>query len=110
MANSLAVDATGCLKVTRETTGDVCNSKTSLSVELTNNCVFPVRAQLCLRGPDHQWVSCGSGLRMLPYQVFVQSTCYSDGGYTYWGCSKFAGSEDACGGNGLVGRLNNKGR
>jgi hypothetical protein len=106
-AAELAVDATGCLRVVKTSPSGTCASQSSLQVDLANNCKFRIRAQLCLRGANHLWVACEAKDTLAPKEHFFESSCDSDGDYTYWGCSRFAGSGEKCGGDGLVGKATN---
>jgi hypothetical protein len=102
-----AVDATGCLTPSRTGAASTCATPASLSVTLTNTCKFAVRMQLCLRGSNHLWVECVDSNSLAADHVLEGSTCDSDGGYTYWGCSKFTDASGKCGGNDLIGKATN---
>jgi hypothetical protein len=105
-AETLAVDASGCLHVSEGPSGTCDPKSKSLKVELTNTCKKPVRAQICMRGASHLWVSCAASDKLAAGDKFFGSSCDSDGDYTYWGCSQTSGS-DSCGGADLVGRATN---
>ena len=105
----MLVDSTGCLHVNKTGPAENCTTKKSLSVDLTNTCSVPIRAQLCLRGADHLWVACESRLTMAPKDHLFQFTCDSDGDYTFWGCAHFSDRSGNCGGNDLVGKATNTG-
>jgi hypothetical protein len=103
----LNVDATGCLEVLKSGPAESCKTKDSVNVEMINSCAYPVRAQLCLRGPDHLWVACEAAPSLSPMQHLTKTACASDGAYTYWGCSKFSKTSGKCGGENLVGKATN---
>jgi hypothetical protein len=107
VAADIAVDATGCLHISDTGASGTCDTKSkSLKVEVANGCKTPVRAQICLRGANHLWVSCASSEKLAPGEKFFGSSCDSDGDYTYWGCSQTSGS-GVCGGSDLVGKATN---
>jgi len=106
LAAPITVDATGCLHVSKTGPSATCTTKSSLTVELDNTCKMPIKAQLCLRGGNHLWSTCAVQDSLAPQKHFYQTSCDSDGDYTYWGCSqvKAAGT---CGGDNLVGKASN---
>jgi hypothetical protein len=106
-AETLAVDATGCLHVVRTGPSGTCDAQSkSMRIELENACKRPVRAQICLRGPNKLWVDCVTDDSVAPGGHFFGGSCNTSGDYTYWGCSKVSGSS-ACGGNDLTGKAIN---
>jgi hypothetical protein len=106
-ASTLQVDSTGCLHVTKTGPSETCTTDKSLTVDLINTCKFTIRAQLCLRGADHLWVACEPRLNMGPKEHLFQSSCDSDGAYTFWGCAHYSDTSGNCGGDKLVGKASN---
>jgi hypothetical protein len=105
-AAPLQVDATGCLHVSKTGPSGTCTTPSSLTIDLENTCKIPIKAQLCLRGANHLWVACAAEESLAPQKHFFQSSCDSDGDYTYWGCSQLTVT-GKCGGDDLIGKATN---
>jgi hypothetical protein len=106
-AAPLAVDATGCLETIKSAPAKECPLKSSLSIELVNTCAFPVRTQICIRGPNHLYAVCEVRKSVSPMEHVAKATCDTDGTYTFWGCSQFSAASGNCGGDDLIGKSTN---